>query len=138
MRLALLVLLVIALPSCNQKKPTESLITNGYYKYWLVVRDTSEKSKAQNLYYFDKNGKWLVFQRGFSKKIFSKLDRGDVYFIETWKLINESTVEIGTRPYHIEKITENEFVFLFKKDGYKRKLIAAPDSIIPLQYRKMQ
>jgi len=138
MRIALLVLLIVALNSCNQKKTTESLITNGYYKYWLVVRDTSEKSKAQNFYYFDKNGKWLVFQRGFSKKTFNKLDRGDVYFIETWKLINDSSVDIGTRSYHIGNITEDEFVFLFKEDGYNRKLVTAPDSMIPLHYQKIQ
>ena len=58
-------------------------------------------------------------------------------FIETWELINNNTVAIGTVKYHIEKIEDNEFIFS-SEEGYKRKLIAAPDSIIPLEYKKLQ
>ena len=136
MRITLLVLATVTLNACTHKQTTESLITNDNYKYWLVVRDTNEKSKAENFYYFDKNGKWLVFQRGSTKTNFRKLDRGDVYFIETWKLIDDSTIDIGTRPYRIEKITTDEFIFSL--DGYKRKLITIPDSVIPSHYQKMQ
>ena len=135
---ALVILLVTLLASCAEKKDTFDLITNGNYKYWLVVKNPSEKSKAQNFYYFDKNGKWLVFQRGYSKKNFYKLDRGDVYFIETWKLLDDSTVDIGTRPYHIDKITESEFINIDRTENYRQKLISAPDSLIPEKYRRLQ
>jgi len=138
MRVPFFIGVILSLIACNQKKTIESLITDGNYKYWLAERDTTEKSKAEKIYYFDKNGKWLVFQRGYVKAKFNKLDRGDVYFIETWKLINDTTVDIGTKPYYIEKITDDEFIFLFKDDGYKRRLITAPDSIIPVQFQKMQ
>lgn len=138
MKITFFALVLLILNACNQKRTTESLITNDNYRYWSVSKDTTEKSKAENYYYFDKNGKWLVFQKRFNKSNFDKLDRGDIYFIETWRLINDSTIEIGTRLYHIVKITDDEFIFLSKESGFKRRLIAVPENIIPAHFQRMQ
>ena len=124
--------------SCNKKESISDLIVNQNYQYWLVVKNADEKSKAECFSYFDKNGKWLVFERSYSSRKFSKLDRGDVYFIETWKLINDSIIDIGTTPFYIKKINKKEFVLESKINGYIRKLIVAPDSLIPYEYQRFQ
>ena len=138
MRSAFIIFIIIlSLNACKRSKTIEEIITDNSYKYWQVEKNSNERSKADNIYYFDITGKWLVFQRTYTHKKFNKLDRGDVSFIETWELINNNTVAIGTVKYHIEKIEDNEFIFS-SEEGYKRKLIAAPDSIIPLEYKKLQ
>jgi hypothetical protein len=130
-------IIILSFNACKRNKTIEEIITNNSYKYWQVEKIPSERSKAEIIYYFDKTGKWLVFQRTYTHRKFNKLDRGDVFFIETWELINNNTIAIGTVQYQIEKIEDDEFIFL-GEEGYKRKLIAAPDSIIPLEYKKLQ
>lgn len=117
--------------SCKEKK--ENLIAGSEYKYWLCLSNDT-KIKSQIFYYFDRAGKWLVFVKDIDGK-FNKFNGGDVYFIETWNLINDSVIDIGSEKYKIEILNSNQLILQNNNKKYLR-LVSASYIMIPSQYNK--
>lgn len=127
-----LLFLVGVISSCNGKK-SMVLIHNNDYKYWQVI-DSSHKT-SKTLYYFDKNGKWLVFNY-FANNEFRIYKGGDVFLNHEWKLINDSTFNNGI-DNRILSLSDTLFEFINSTSG-RTKLKAYPDSLVPIAFRKIQ
>ena len=132
-----LLLMLVFFLSCNREKRTANLITGGEYKYWLVSKDANTNWNPERFYYFDKNGKWLVFTK-YIDGSFEKYDGGDIILNETWNLINDSIINIGGKAYSIEVINEDKFIFSDKLNGRGRMLETVSIDLIPPDYHRMQ
>jgi hypothetical protein len=123
--------------SIYDKEELIQYLTDDKYKYWIVKYDNRKTPYLTILYYFDVNGKRLVFHKDLVK--FEQYDAGDVVLDETWSFINNS-IKINYSEIKIEKITDKEFIFRYLDDERNclSYLVAAPDNMIPAEYRKMQ
>jgi hypothetical protein len=108
-------------------------IHNNNYKFWQVL-DSSHKT-SKTLYYFDKNGKWLVFNH-YANNEFRIYNGGDVFLNNKWQLINDSTFNNGI-DNRILSLSDTLFEFVNSTSG-RTILKAYPDSLVPIAFRKIQ
>jgi hypothetical protein len=124
----LLVLSLITLNSCKSRSDT---ICDSNYKYWKL---TDKRFRGQIYYYFDNNGKWLVFERHANGE-FSKYDGGDVFLIEKWS-VKDKGIVIGNDLFKIKYFSKDSISMY--NDPYKQPLIITSSDTfyIPKIYNK--
>ena len=127
-----LVFLIGILSSCNGKKSSVFIHSNNY-KFWQVL-DSSHKT-SKTIYYFDKNGKWLVFNQ-YANSEFQVYNGGDIILYTKWHLINDSTFNNGI-DNKILSLSDTLFEFVNSASG-RTTLKAYPDSLVPIAFRKIQ
>ena len=118
--------------SC-QKKKTEKLITGSNYKYWLLKK-TNSRSNLRRIFYFDINGNFLVFFVD-SNMGFYQIKQNDLEYNNKWEYINPETITINEGSINI--ILLNDSIFVYSDRLGKDTLITAPNSLIPLKYRRI-
>ena len=127
-----LFLISIAVISCKNSN-NEIVLTRGSYKYW-VIKNFPGRSKY--IEYFDNNGKCLPFVKVFSGS-FERYPWGDaIPHKDHWNMPTYNSFKWGTNTYHIIKLTDS--IFIIKRPDEMDTLYAAPDSLIPANFRKLQ
>jgi len=133
MKKLILTFFVFSIVFCNGINRNKKLIAGDSYKYWLVLSDDN-KSTTKVFYYFDRDGKWIVFKKSFDNS-FYKYDGGDVQLIESWNLISDTVVYIGNAPCSITEL--NDSVFAYKNNIYGMKtMVRVPEGMVPSSYQK--
>ena len=131
----LLVAIIFFIVSCKKESSIEELIAGEKYKYWLVKDDYNNRAKL--ILYFDRKGKCISYIID-PKGIFKKEEAGDIVYLETWELQAKDTIIIGGLERNIIKLNKDTLFCYNKHFNFELFLLAAPDSIIPKEYRRLQ
>src|ERR1700754_3254406 len=97
----LLTMFVFILISCKNNSLKKEISLSANNKLWQVDRPKENLRGVFTYYKFGKNGEWLVYRRNKNSKVFERPNMGDIELIETWKLINDSTINVGGLNYKI-------------------------------------
>ena len=97
---------MLSMLSCK-KNSIEMTIAGGNHRYWLKK---SHAEKSQVYYYFDRQGRWYVYERAYKASVLTKYDGGDIMLIEKWSLINDTTINIGGMEYCIRECSDTLLV----------------------------
>lgn len=108
---------VLSMLSCK-KNYIEMTIAGRNHRYWLKK---SQDTKSQVYYYFDRQGRWYVYERAYKASVLTKYDGGDIMLIEKWSLINDTTINIGGMEYCIREC--NDTLLVIKNSMFTDTLI---------------
>ncbi|WP_044077551.1 hypothetical protein [Prevotella sp. oral taxon 317] len=97
---------MLSMLSCK-KNSIEMTIAGRNHRYWLKK---SHAEKSQVYYYFDRQGRWYVYERAYKANVLTKYDGGDIMLIEKWSLINDTTINIGGMEYCIRECNDTLLV----------------------------
>ena len=97
---------VLSMLSCK-KNYIEMTIAGKDHRYWLKK---SNITKSQVYYYFDRQGRWYIYDRAYKASVLTKYDGGDIMLIEKWSLINDTTINIGGMEYCIRECNDTLLV----------------------------
>lgn len=126
-RLLFICICILCIHSCH--RDNREILHGGNYKYWYF------KEKGGNvplLYYFDDTGKWTIY---FAYKTgFEEYDNGDDILYKKWEIKNDSILNINGFDWDILEINDDSIVI--RNDYQQRTIYAAPDSMIPEEFRK--
>lgn len=126
-RLLFVCICILCIHSCH--RDNREILHGGNYKYWYF------KEKGGNvplLYYFDDTGKWTIY---FAYKTgFEEYDNGDDILYKKWEIKNDSILNINGFDWDILEINDDSIVI--RNDYQQRTIYAAPDSMIPEEFRK--
>ena len=126
-RLLFICICILCIHSCHRNNKV--ILHGGNYKYWYF------KEKGGNvplLYYFDDTGKWTIY---FAYKTgFEEYDNGDDILYKKWEIKNDSILNINGFDWDILEINDDSIVI--RNDYQQRTIYAAPDSMIPEEFRK--
>ena len=127
-RLLFICICILCIHSCH--RDNKEILHGGNYKYWYF------KEKGWNVplfYYFDDTGKWTIFVA--YKTGFEEYDGGyDVIYKKRWEIKNDSILNINGFDLDILEINDDSIVI--RNDYQQRTIYAAPDSMIPEEFRK--
>ncbi len=150
-------LLFIALIAClfasciqNQSGRTEELIAGKEYKYWYM-NDTNiyqdyfsgERIFRQKVYFFDRDKNFLEFSKN-SRGNFSHNFNSCSNFSNKWSLnADNDTLFLNDYPKNILSLTDSVLIISYERSYPESKvcidtLRAAPDTIVPIEYRKLR
>ncbi|MFT4223774.1 hypothetical protein [Dysgonomonas sp.] len=141
--------ILIILCSCNNKKykSIEENLIGDSYKYWVYINVypsfevDSIFSTEEHIFidYFDKNGRYLSF---YKENINSEAERNypphDVIESDTWTLENDSLLVLNGVNFQIKRIEKNMMILYNPYSKRYSLYIAAPDSLIPVKYHRIQ
>lgn len=113
--------------SCH--RDNKEILHGGNYKYWFYME---KEGNVPILYYFDDTGKWTIFVA--YKTGFEEYDDYDVIYTKKWKIKNDSILTLGVFDWDILEINDDSIVI--RNDYQQRTIYAAPDSMIPEEFRK--
>ena len=122
--------------SCNHIKKKEELLAGKEYKYWAIVPNNRVDSVYNQIIYYDREGKTLIYSYNIIKDTFYMPKFYDVLYAPYWYLIDDKTLNEGGVHYRIIKLTEKDLVILFR--GKEVHYRAAPMEIIPKEYQCVQ
>ena len=108
---------MLSMLSCK-KNSIEMTIAGRNHRYWLKK---SHAEKSQVYYYFDRQGRWYVYERAYKANVLTKYDGGDIMLIEKWSLINDTTINIGGVEYSIREC--NDTLLVIKNSMFTDTLI---------------
>ena len=108
---------MLSMLSCK-KNSIEMTIAGRNHRYWLKK---SHITKCQVYYYFDRQGRWYVYERAYKARVLTKYDGGDIMLIEKWSLINDTTINIGGMEYGIREC--NDTLLVIKNSMFTDTLI---------------
>ena len=108
---------VLSMLFCK-KNYIEMTIAGRNHRYWLKK---SHVTKSQVYYYFDRQGRWYVYERAYKASVLTKYDGGDIMLIEKWSLINDTTINIGGMEYCIREC--NDTLLVIKNSMFTDTLI---------------
>lgn len=106
MKYIVVLCVVLGMLSCK-KNYIEMTIAGENHRYWLKK---SHITKSQVYYYFDRQGKWYVYERAYKARVLTKYDGGDIMLIEKWSLMNDTTINIGGVEYSIRECNDTLLV----------------------------
>jgi hypothetical protein len=127
-----LTMLVTLVTACSKDGEMEYLVAGNEYKYWI----STDTTKSDRVFYFDRKGTFLVFFIHYYTKKFYMIKHDDLVYSNTWKLVNDSIVELDKQHGIILALTPK--LFATKSESGLLILVAAPDSIIPKEFQKIQ
>ena len=108
---------MLSMLSCK-KNSIEMTIAGRNHRYRLKK---SHAEKSQVYYYFDRQGRWYVYERAYKANVLTKYDGGDIMLIEKWSLINDTTINIGGMEYCIREC--NDTLLVIKSSMFTDTLI---------------
>jgi len=123
-----LFLIIPALIFSCQSRSNQDILTGGNYKYWMFK---NYGGKGKVFEYFDKTGKCLRFVKIFNGD-FEKYSWADEITSNYWNMPKYKLINWRGNNFNIAELTDS--IFVVGRDT----LIAAPDSLIPVNYRKLQ
>lgn len=97
-----------------------------------------EDSIQKRVSYYDREHKNIGYWYHTIFKRFYLPEFDDVLYYPSWKFINDTIIDIGTRFYLIKELTETDFVIEDSCSGRTFHYKAAPLEIIPPEYQKVQ
>lgn len=147
--IAILILILSIACGEQKEKSIEEKLRGDNYKYWLAYKyypspeiDTIF-STEEHIYmnYYDKNGKYLLFCK---QNMLSKVEKDsdnpipDIVNSNTWRLEDDSILFVNDIGFQI-KVLEDNMMILYSPYSKRYALyIAAPSSLIPKEYQKIQ
>lgn len=105
----------IAFISC--KKSNAEIICDGNCCFWKTKFD--EHDTWFKYYYFDKNGKWAIYEENDSGKIHKLSNLGCEVWEEKWSLHNDTLLNLGGEEYAIKNIQDSMMVISIDNTLYK-------------------
>lgn len=123
-------MIIISLISCQKDsiQKFEDLICGENYQFWQIIEDHNYKGNYKIYEYFDKTGKWLLFEK-FHDESIKKWDGGDVYFYNEYRVMSDSVMSISKGSlYWINSIDyiNKTFTLEYVCDGNKIKKYILP------------
>lgn len=97
---------LLSMLSCK-KNYIEMTIAGRNHRYWLKKSHTT---KSQAYYYFDRQGRWYIYDRAYKASVLTKYEGGDIMLIEKWSLTNDTTINIGGMEYCIRECNDTLLV----------------------------
>ena len=111
------IVLVFMVFSCANNLPTGNAALSAGNKLWQLERLEEKPSGVFTYYRFEPNGTWLVYRRSKSSKVYERPDMGDIELIESWKMIDASTINIGGKDYKIISLNDTSLSYANRTDG---------------------
>jgi hypothetical protein len=134
--LLLFLTITIIVSGChNPESIKKNFISGSNHKLWQKTRDTSmQKGFSTFLYYFDREGRWKVYEKQASDQKIVKANFGDIQNLEKWHLIDTSHVNVNGNDYKIEVLNDSIFSYKNPLTGIKFRLIYKND-ILPQELK---
>lgn len=88
-------IVIIGMISCKKDsvQQLEDLICGENYQFWQVIEGHNYKGNYKTYEYFDKKGKWLLFEK-FNDEPIKKWDGGDIYFHNEYRVMSDTVMSI--------------------------------------------
>ena len=80
--------------SCSKGYDRVQLIAGDSCQYWFCV-NSDPMVKTKFYMYFDRKGKRVILEERYADKKCYLYDGGDVEYIPTWSLVNDSVIKMG-------------------------------------------
>lgn len=106
----------IAFYSC--KKDNAKIICEGDYCFWKMKFD--EYDTYFKYYYFDKTGKWVIYEENCKNQIHKLSNLGCQFWDEKWSLRDDTLLTLGGEEYIIKFIRDS--IMIITIDSYSYKL----------------
>jgi|GEM_PF-2998313 hypothetical protein len=125
-------LIFIGLISCKKDSTQnfEDLICGEHYQFWQVIEKHNYKGNHKIYEYFDKTGKWLMFEK-FHNEPIKIWDGGDVYFYNEYRVMSDTVISITKGSlYWINSLdyVNKTFTLEYVCDGDKIKKYILPSN----------
>jgi hypothetical protein len=99
--------------SCANTPPTGNTALSAGNKLWRLEE---KRSGVFTYYRFEPNGRWLVYRRSKSSKMYERVDMGDIQLIESWKIVDDSAINIGGKDYKIISLNDTSLSYANRTD----------------------
>jgi hypothetical protein len=110
------IVLVLMGFSCANKQPSGNAALSAGNKLWQLERLEDKRSGIFTYYRFEPNGRWLVYRRSKSSKMYERVDMGDIQLIESWKIVDDSVINIGGKDYKIISLNDTSLSYENRTD----------------------
>ena len=87
-------LFLLGVMSCSKGYDRVELIAGDSCQYWYHA-NSDPYIKTKYFWFFDRKGKRVILEERYADKKCYLYDGGDVEYIPTWSLVNDSVIEMG-------------------------------------------
>ena len=87
-------LFLLGVMSCSKGYDRVELIAGDSCQYWYHA-NSDPYIKTKYFWFFDRKGKRVILEERYADKKCYLYDGGDVEYIPTWSLVNDSVIELG-------------------------------------------
>ena len=86
--------IVLLFSSCSKGYDRVELIAGDSCQYWYHA-NSDPYIKTKYFWFFDRKGKRVILEERYADKKCYLYDGGDVEYIPTWSLVNDSVIRMG-------------------------------------------
>ena len=97
--------IVVLFSCCSKGYDRVKLIAGDSCQYWYYA-NSDPYVKTKSYMYFDRKGKCVALEERYADKKCYLYDGGDVEYIPTWSLVNDSVIELGGLNRHLTVVND--------------------------------
>ena len=97
--------IVLLFSSCSKGYDRVKLIAGDSCQYWYYANSDPDV-KTKYFWFFDRKGKCVTLEERYADKKCYLYDGGDVEYIPTWSLVNDSVIELGGLNRHLTVVND--------------------------------
>ena len=127
-------LFLLCVMSCSKGYDRVELIAGDSCQYWFCV-NSDPMVKTKFYMYFDRKGKRVILEERYADKKCYLYDGGDVEYIPTWSLVNDSVIKMGKLNRKLTIVNDTFLIITTDEDRWVDTLYKVTD---PHLLKKLQ
>ncbi|SEE58148.1 hypothetical protein SAMN04487828_2225 [Prevotella sp. lc2012] len=129
--------IVLLFSSCSKGYDRVELIAGDSCQYWFCV-NSDPMVKTKFYMYFDRKGKRVILEERYADKKCYLYDGGDVEYIPTWSLVNDSVIKMGNLNWKLNIVNDTFLIITTDEDRWVDTLYKVTDPHLLKKLREVR